>query len=281
MSLDTETTGLSFHQDSILEIGAVKFDLDGNVIDKFEQRYAPQNGFIDPEATKINGISIEDVKGLLTYKDNCDTFKNFCDKTPLVGHNLIDFDLHFLHFNFVETPYVFDTFKLAYEYLDPKIRPSLRWCCKKCDIDIEGRYHSAFFDAKQTMGLFLFFYNMPEQLDMGFKDESVVAKVKKQIREEARECKLDNTLSLQVIGLDNKDPYIHNDNLFIPFDGPIEAHWWKDGAQVKAKIGEHFEEKTDKYGNTNQVTVEDFEAKNMYPGVKFMTLEEVKERYMK
>ena len=70
VSIDVETTGLNPTTDSILQVGAIKFDLSGNIIDQYEHLFYPEGNYIPLDATEIHGITLEKVKGYPTYKCN-------------------------------------------------------------------------------------------------------------------------------------------------------------------------------------------------------------------
>jgi DNA polymerase-3 subunit epsilon len=91
--LDLETTGLSRVHDEIIEIGAIRVDLDG--VDRedraecpvFQTLVKPLNG-IPEGATKINGITQEmlDQEGI-ELKEAMQQFMEFVGDLPLVTYN--------------------------------------------------------------------------------------------------------------------------------------------------------------------------------------------------
>lgn len=222
VAIDTETTGLSAARDSILQVGAVKFDNNGNVLDTYSHLFRPKVDFIPEEATAINGITLDMVKDCSYYHLNKSTIMEFCDGLPLVGHN-IEFDLGFLDFHdYVKMPEIVDTMIMAKLAWKIKSRPTLEFCCKRAHI-MGDKYHSALFDAKQTMRLFLYLKNIVKQYEMKFSyDEKQQTYVP-----------LDHH---PVMFYEGNDIGMWNGDLVIPFNSPVEYHWWKEGVLLDVKF---------------------------------------------
>ena len=92
---DTETTGLLKHESArldeqprIIEIGAIKVDLDsGEIIEKLDQLINPEM-VISPEITKITSITNEMLVGKPTFADFYDKLVQFFkDADVLICHN--------------------------------------------------------------------------------------------------------------------------------------------------------------------------------------------------
>jgi len=94
VAFDTETTGFSPKKDRLVEIGAVKFRGDGEVL-------ATTNWLVNPErsipyyATEVHGITTERVVNAPVFLDVWPEFESFCGDAVLLAHNAT-FDVGFL-----------------------------------------------------------------------------------------------------------------------------------------------------------------------------------------
>jgi predicted DnaQ family exonuclease/DinG family helicase len=153
VSLDIETTGLKAETDFIIEIGAIKFNLEGQVLDTWSTLVNPQAP-IPPKIQRITGIKQLDVAGAPLLRDVSAKLYSFVQSSNIVGHN-IQFDLGFLSrkgFGLANTR--LDTFELASIVL-PKMRSySLEQLTKALEITSPA-YHRALADATLTKDLFL------------------------------------------------------------------------------------------------------------------------------
>ena len=90
---DLETTGLSFTEDHITEIGAAIYK-DGKMTEKFQT-------FVDPERkltqkiVELTGITDEMLQGAPKLSEAISAFLEFCGDRPLAAHNA-DFDVSFV-----------------------------------------------------------------------------------------------------------------------------------------------------------------------------------------
>ena len=79
VALDLETTGLDANRDSIIEIGAVKFQ-DDEVIDTFQTFVNPGRNI--PEfIQRLTGISPNQVKRAPTFNSVMDDLESFLDRS--------------------------------------------------------------------------------------------------------------------------------------------------------------------------------------------------------
>jgi predicted DnaQ family exonuclease/DinG family helicase len=153
VSLDIETTGLRAETDFIIEIGAIKFNLEGQALDTWSTLVNPQAP-IPPKIQRITGIKQLDVASAPLLRDVSAKLYAFVQGAHIVGHN-IQFDLGFLArkgFGLANTR--LDTFELASIVL-PKMRSySLEQLTKALEIPSPA-YHRALADATLTKDLFL------------------------------------------------------------------------------------------------------------------------------
>ena len=92
--LDIETTGFSPTNDRIIEIAAVHYVF-GSEASRFHTFVNP-NIPIPKHITKLTGIHQSNVNSAPEIEDLVDDFISFIKDYPIVGHNIIDFDLPFL-----------------------------------------------------------------------------------------------------------------------------------------------------------------------------------------
>jgi DNA polymerase-3 subunit epsilon len=93
IAFDLETTGTKPREDMIVEIGAVKFD-GGRAVEQYGCLIDPGRP-IPAEASAVNGITDEMVRGKPGIGDVLGAFAHFCGSLPLVAHNA-PFDFKFL-----------------------------------------------------------------------------------------------------------------------------------------------------------------------------------------
>ncbi len=115
--IDIETTGLKI-QSEIIELSAIKY-YDFQPVSVFSTLVKPSKA-IPEQATYINGITDDMVKGSPSIKQVLPAFIEFLGKDALLGHN-IEFDLKFLYkygFNCFEPKRKFyDTLEMARQKL--------------------------------------------------------------------------------------------------------------------------------------------------------------------
>ncbi|QOR48060.1 hypothetical protein INS90_01820 [Trueperella pecoris] len=118
--VDFETTGLSFNRgDRVLEVGVVKLDAAGNIVDTFETLVNPMRHV---GATHIHGITASDVMAAPLFGDIADHLAAILEGTVFVAHNA-SFDARFARDELAATgnflgakiPYL-DTMALARHY---------------------------------------------------------------------------------------------------------------------------------------------------------------------
>ena len=94
--LDTETTGLEYKQGHrVIEIGAVLMNDRKKSKDHFHSYLNPSR-LIDEEASKVHGITNQDLEDKPAFDEIAEEFINFIDGSTLVIHNA-PFDLGFLN----------------------------------------------------------------------------------------------------------------------------------------------------------------------------------------
>ena len=85
--IDTETTGLDFDKDRIIEIGCLEL-IDGVFTgNKFHQYYKPDEIEISSESEKIHGLSNKFLSKFGTFGEEIEKFMSFVDESQLIIHN--------------------------------------------------------------------------------------------------------------------------------------------------------------------------------------------------
>ena len=116
VAVDVETTGTLAYVDHIVELAAVRF-VGGKVQNNFSVLVNP--GIAMPEeASRVNGITDEMLKGKPSISEVLEQFGCFCGNDWLVAHNAV-FDFQFIatalerHHCFPPTGIMLDTYTLA------------------------------------------------------------------------------------------------------------------------------------------------------------------------
>jgi DNA polymerase III epsilon subunit family exonuclease len=161
VAFDFETTGLSAIDDRIVEIGAVKFDASGQVLQEFERLVNPLR-LSGPGARAIHGISDAELALAETAEVILPQFLDFLGdpaETTLMAHNAT-FDAGFLGRELARlgrpmtAHAVIDTLALARKRW-PKLRSHrLDFLAHNLGLDPQGS-HRALADSRRVRGLWL------------------------------------------------------------------------------------------------------------------------------
>ena len=151
VSLDLETTGLNSDRDTIIEIGAVKFQ-GQRVIETFQSLVNPYRDL--PEfIQRLTGISQKVVDRASPFAAVSAELEEFIGSSPIVGHN-ITFDLGFLSKHGLQlSNEAYDTWDLASIILPYSTDYSLGRLASDMDAD-HDRPHRALSDARATQMVF-------------------------------------------------------------------------------------------------------------------------------
>ena len=154
--LDTETTGLEVKQGHrVIEIGAVLLN-DRKKSEEHFHSYLNPSRLIDEEASKVHGITNEDLQDKPSFDEIAEEFINFIEVSTLVIHNA-PFDVGFLNneLQLASTSYpkiediceVEDSLTIARDKF-PSQRNSLDALATRYDISGYDRtFHGALLDA--------------------------------------------------------------------------------------------------------------------------------------
>lgn len=157
-AVDIETTGLHPFYSEIVEIAAVIFTMDGQVLNEFSQLINPQKP-IHPRAIEIHGITDDMVENQPVWGDVALEFYQLVKDKILIAHNA-PFDLTFLTFKgtviampFPDTHFA-DTLTISRELFPNFARHTLVDLSAKLGINLEGA-HRALPDAQACKNLFI------------------------------------------------------------------------------------------------------------------------------
>lgn len=158
---DLETTGLDRNTDKIIQIGMIKTDQDGNVIDAVESKIDPCGVKSSAEAFAKHQITDAELVGCPTFADVADKIIAFTDGCDLGGHNVIKFDLPFLMSEFarcgksftIENRAVYDTKVMYQHYNQMHLKEIHTAYCPDSDLDCNA--HDAICDTKMTLEVFV------------------------------------------------------------------------------------------------------------------------------
>lgn len=152
VALDLETTGLDPDRDAIMEVAAVRFDLNG-VRETFSTFVNPKR-HIPYRIQCLTGICDADVERAPLFAEIAGDLQSFLGSAPIVGQN-ISFDLAFLDRAWVRPPGpAYDTQELASLLLPDLLEHSLRAIARHLGIDFPVR-HRALADADAARQVFL------------------------------------------------------------------------------------------------------------------------------
>lgn len=170
VSLDIETTGLDPKNDSIIEIGAVKFN-GSRVLDEFSTLINPRkpiNSFI----TNLTGITNAMVMNAPLLADVYPQLGTFIGDHPILGQN-VGFDISFFQrYGAFRTNPAIDTYELAAVLMPSAPRYGLGSLCHQLGV-ILSEAHRAINDARATMGVYNKLYEKLFQLPIDLIAEMV------------------------------------------------------------------------------------------------------------
>ena len=157
--LDTETTGLNFSNDKIIEIGIVEL-IDNVLTQNYFHEYINPEIDISLSAQKVHGISNEFLIGKPTFNNIAKKFLDFIQDDEIIIHNA-DFDITFINkelqncgFNNIKNS-VIDTITIAKKEF-PGQTVNLDSLCKKLNvINIRQNFHGALLDATLLSKVYL------------------------------------------------------------------------------------------------------------------------------
>lgn len=148
--LDFETTGLDYLQEQVIEIGAIKLDVNFNEIGRLHTMVRLTEGReLKPFITKLTGITEQDLTDGVSEVTGLNMLKDFIGESVVVAQHA-PFDLSFLAMA-VEPETFIDTRSLS-RLLHPDEKAGLKDLCARYGIELE--HHRSISDVKATIEVF-------------------------------------------------------------------------------------------------------------------------------
>lgn len=157
--LDTETTGLDFINDKIIEIGIIEL-IDGIRTNNYFHEYINPQKSISYDAQKIHGLTNDFLKEKQIFSEISNGFLDFICNDTLIIHNS-NFDINFINKELeecgkikIKNP-IIDTISLAKKEF-PGQTVNLDSLCRKLNIiNTRDEFHGALLDADLLCKVFL------------------------------------------------------------------------------------------------------------------------------
>lgn len=150
--LDIETTGFQFHDDRIIEIAAISYEY-GKPVDSYHTLINP--GMLLPaDIIRLTGISQTDVDSAPALEEVSPSFLAFIGDLPIIGHNVLSFDIPFLSAQLSTefTNPVIDTLPMARKVFDLLPRHKLEYLNTVLQLN-SAEAHRALNDVETTNAL--------------------------------------------------------------------------------------------------------------------------------
>jgi DNA polymerase-3 subunit epsilon len=175
IALDTETTGINTADGHrIIEIGCVEMD-NRRITGREYHCYLNPKREVDEGATRVHGLTLDDLKDKPVFEDVADEFMEFISDSELIIHNA-KFDVGFLDNELLLMSYkkksidshalVLDTLAMA-RGIHPGKKNSLDALCNRYLIDRSGRQvHGALIDADLLAKVYLAMTGGQETLNL-------------------------------------------------------------------------------------------------------------------
>ena len=157
--LDTETTGLDYESDKIIEIGIVELK-DNILTQNYFHEYINPKKDISISAQKVHGITSDFLINKPTFNNIAQKFLDFIKNDTIIIHNA-SFDTNFINKELQECGFkkikntIIDTIKIAKQEF-PGQTVNLDSLCRKLNV-INNRqdYHGALLDATLLSKVYL------------------------------------------------------------------------------------------------------------------------------
>ena len=151
--IDTETSGLDFDKDRIIEIGCLELIEGIFTGNKFHQYYKPDEIEISSESEKIHGLNNRFLAEFRTFEEDIEKFMAFVDDSQLIIHNA-QFDVTMINnalkrsgINQINLDSTICTLEIAKKKF-PGSKNNLNALCRRFGISLDSREkHGALTDS--------------------------------------------------------------------------------------------------------------------------------------
>ena len=158
--LDTETTGLDFDKDRIIEVACLELVDDVFSGEKFHNYYSPENIIISKQSEEIHGLNNDFLKKYNSFESEIQSFLEFIGDSQLIIHNA-QFDLSMINNalkrigkKMIPDEQTLCTLELSKKKF-PGSKNNLNALCRRFGISLEEREkHSAITDCFLLLQVF-------------------------------------------------------------------------------------------------------------------------------
>ena len=165
---DIETTGLNPEYNKLIEIGCIKVN-NGQIMETFSRIIDPKES-LPEEIKRLTGLTEEDILNYGIEEDRAiKEFFDFIEDHPLIGHNILNFDIPFIEIrgNIKLKNRLSDTLIIS-KFLAPNLKShSLRNALNQFGVPSD-EYHRAIDDAILTFRLWEILKERSKSLGINF-----------------------------------------------------------------------------------------------------------------
>ena len=217
--LDTETSGLDYDKDRIIEVGCLELVNGIYTGEKFHKYYKPENLIISSQSEQIHGLNNKFLSNFKTFDEEIDSFLSFINRSQLIIHNaqfdlsMINNSLKRLSKEIIKRNETICTLEMAKKKF-PGSKNNLNALCRRFDISLESRKtHGALTDSFLLLEVF-------NELTGGKQN---ILKLKVKNLENNEVIKKINLEELPSVNLTKKEKSNHSEMLH-----KIEKHMWNN-----------------------------------------------------
>ncbi len=158
--LDTETTGLDYENDRIIECACLELINDHYTEERFHNYYNPGGVVISQQSEEIHGLSNAFLTKFKTFEDSIDNFLEFVGDSQIIAHNA-QFDISMINSALkrknkdqIDMSKVLCTLELAKKKF-PGSKNNLNALCRRFNVSLESREkHGALTDCYLLMRVY-------------------------------------------------------------------------------------------------------------------------------